>query len=87
MELIGVIFLLFFLWIAFKILGLIFYTGAFLITLPLKIIGSILLLVLMVPLGIFSLIVAMVGIIIPLLPFVLLIWAIVYLLRDRQSHN
>ena len=83
MEVIGVVFVLFFLWIAFKILGLIFYTGAFLITLPLKIIGAVFLLVFLVPLGIFSFIVSLVAIIIPLIPFVLLILGIAYLVRNR----
>jgi len=87
MEVIGLVFILFFVWIAFKILGLIFYTGAFLITLPLKIIGSVLLIAFIIPLGIFSFVISLVGLLIPLLPFVLIIMAIVYIQRNKQTSN
>jgi hypothetical protein len=83
MEVLAVIFIFFFVWALFKILGLIFYTGAFLITLPLKIIGTVLLLIVMIPLGIFSLVIGLLGILLPLLPFVLLFLGIVYFSRNR----
>ena len=87
MELIAVVFLLFFAWAVLKILGMIFYTGAFIITLPFKIIGLILLVTLVIPLTIFSIAVSLIGIIIPLIPFVLLAWAVVHILRDRRTKN
>jgi hypothetical protein len=83
MELLGLLFVFFLLWGVFKILGLIFYTGAFLITLPIKIIGAVLFVALLIPLGIFSVIVGLVGILIPLAPFILMVFLGVYLLRNH----
>ncbi|KAA3608498.1 MAG: hypothetical protein D8M58_19685 [Calditrichaeota bacterium] len=81
MELIGLAFLFFFLWVIFKVFGAIFYAGAFLITLPLKIIGTVLLVAILIPLGLFTAIVSVISIAIPLLPFALIIMAIVYFNR------
>ena len=79
MEVLGLIFLIFVVWVVFKILGALFYTGAFLITLPLKILGAVLMLVLFLPLGIISF--AAIGLLIPLIPIVLIVIGIVALLR------
>jgi hypothetical protein len=86
MELLGLLFVFFLLWVVFKILGLIFYTGAFLITLPLKIIGAVLFVALLIPLGIFSILVGLVGILIPLAPFILMVFLGVYLLRGHARN-
>ncbi len=84
MEILGIIFVLFFLWFVFKVLGLIFYTGAFLITFPLKIIATILLLALLIPLGIIGFTLSLIGIIIPLLPLIIIFFVIAYLLKNRK---
>ncbi len=86
MELLGLLFVFFLLWVVFKILGLIFYTGAFLITLPLKIIGAVLFVALLIPLGVFSILVGLVGILIPLAPFILMVFLGVYLLRGHARN-
>jgi hypothetical protein len=79
MEIIIVLAALFFIWLIFKIIGALFYTGAFLITLPIKIIFSLFVILLCIPLGIAAGLIGIIGIVIPLLPF-LLIGGIIYLL-------
>jgi len=75
MEIIGLLFIIFAVWLVFKILGALFYAGAFLITLPFKILGFVLLFVLFVPL------IGIAGILIALAPVILIIMGIVYLIR------
>ena len=81
MEIIIILAVLFCLWLIFKIFAALFYAGAYLITLPFKIIFSILAIVICIPLGIAGALIGIIGIIVPLLPFVLLGAGIVYLLR------
>jgi len=75
MEIIGLLFVVFAVWLVFKILGALLYAGAFLITLPFKILGFVLLFVLFVPL------IGIAGILIALAPVILIIMGIVYLIR------
>ena len=81
MEIIIILAALFCFWLIFKILAALFYAGAYLITLPFKIIFTILAIIICIPLGIAGVLIGIVGIIIPLLPFILLAAGLVYLLR------
>jgi hypothetical protein len=81
MEIIIILAFIFFIWLIFKILAALFYTGAYLITLPFKIIFFILAIIICIPLGIAGVLIGVIGIIVPLLPFILLGAGLVYLLR------
>lgn len=83
MEIIAVFFVVFLIWIIFKILGAVFYTGAFLITLPIKIIFSIFVLLFLIPLGILGVFAGLIGIIVPLFPFLLLGLIVAMIIRKR----
>lgn len=78
MEIILILGIVFFIWLAFKILALLFNAMAVIITLPFKI----LLIIICVPLGIAGVLVGIFGIIIPLLPFLLVAAGLIYLLRN-----
>ena len=82
MEILSILLIFFLVWLIFKILGVIFYTGAFLITLPFKILFSILVLLICIPFGILSILVGVIGIIIPLLPFILVAAGLFLFLRN-----
>lgn len=81
MEILALMFVFLMVWIIFKVLGAVFYAGAFLITLPLKILGAVLIGVVMIPLGIFSFIVSLVSVLIPLLPIALLVLGAILIAR------
>ena len=83
MELIILCAVLFSLWLIFKVFAALFYAGAYLITLPVKIIFSILVVLICIPLGLAGILIAVFGIIIPLLPFILIVAGLVYLLRNN----
>jgi hypothetical protein len=83
MEIIIIFAVLFSLFLILKLLGVLIHTGVFLITLPLKIIFSVLLLLLFIPLGFAGLIVGVFGIIIPLLPFILLAAFVLFLIKNH----
>jgi len=83
MEIILVLAALFFVWLIFKIIGALFYTGAFLITLPLKIIFSLFVIILFIPLGLAAGLIGIFGIFIPLLPFIL-IGALIYAVLKKN---
>ena len=88
MEIIGVLIVVLIIIAFLKLLGVIFHAGVWVIALPFKIIGAVLgllvMVVILVPLGIFgalaSIIMIPIAIIIPLAPFILVglgIWLLV----------
>ena len=83
MEIIIILTILFSFWLIIKLLGVFVHTGIFLLTLPVKIIFSILLLLLFIPLGLAGIIVGVFGVIIPLLPFILLAAFVVFLIKNH----
>lgn len=83
MEILSLIFLIFFFWLIFKILAVVFHTGAYIITLPLKIVFSLFILLLCIPFGIIGIFVGLVGIILPLLPFVLIAAFLFWIVKSR----
>jgi len=83
MGILSLIFLAFFVWLVFKILAAVFYAGAYIITLPLKIVFSVFILLLCIPFGILGIFVGLVGIILPLLPFILLAAFLFWIVKSR----
>jgi len=82
MEIILIIGFVFLLWLVFKILAALLHAGVFLLTLPLKIIFLSLAILICIPLGVAGVIVGVLGVLLPLLPFILLAAGLIFLLRN-----
>jgi hypothetical protein len=90
MEIITVLFIVLFALIFFKIFGLLFHTGMFLILLPLKILAvlfsALLVIFILIPLGIVGAIagvfLAPFALLVVFLPVILIIWGIYLLVKN-----
>lgn len=81
MEVLGLLFLGFILWLFLKIIAAVFSAGVFLLTIPFKILGALLFLVVLLPITVAG--AAFVSILLPLIPVFLVIAGIVVLLRHN----